>query len=69
MRKVEVYKYERPAGEAKLVKVLDLEGIFIQYGCDCSESESGYGNYSTGIVELPDGSVRNVPVELLKFKE
>uniref|UniRef100_A0A6M3LM02 Uncharacterized protein n=1 Tax=viral metagenome TaxID=1070528 RepID=A0A6M3LM02_9ZZZZ len=67
MEKVEIYKWERPAGITKMVKVKETEGMFIEFGCDYMEFESGAGNYSTGIVEMPDGSIRNVPVELLKF--
>ncbi len=42
-------------------------GVFMQYGCDYSEYETGPGNYSTAIVEMDDGTVRNVPIEGLVF--
>lgn len=44
-------------------------GKFIQYGCnyDAYENEHGVGNFTTAIVEMDDGTVQNVPVELIKF--
>lgn len=32
-------------------------GYFHQWGCNYEEFESGIGNYSVAIVELPDGRV------------
>jgi hypothetical protein len=61
MRKVIWSKYEqselKPQGEA----------IFHQFGCDYEEFESGPGNFSTAIIELPDGTVKNIPIEWIKF--
>jgi hypothetical protein len=31
------------------------------------EFESGPGNFSTAIVEFPDGKVQNVPVGMVRF--
>lgn len=45
------------------------KGIFHQWGCGYEEFETGPGNYSTGIIELPDGSIINQPVELFKFDD
>ncbi len=66
-RKVVVYKWQRAEGKSHVEKVSDGHGIFHQFGCDYEEFESGAGNYSTAIVEMPDGSVRNVPVDLIVF--
>lgn len=43
------------------------EAIFRGFGNDFEESEGGVGNYSTAIVEWPDGSLDNVPVERARF--
>lgn len=32
-------------------------GYFHQWGCDYEEFENGAGNFSTAIVELPDGRI------------
>lgn len=45
------------------------DAIFHQFGSDYEEFESGAGNFSTAIIELPDGSVKNIPVEHIKFKD
>ena len=41
--------------------------VFHQFGCDYAEFESGPGNFSTAIVEWPDGKVENVPLENVLF--
>lgn len=64
---VEIYKYEKLPGETRFVKVKEAEGMFIEYGLDTIEGDNGYSSFSTGIVEMADGTVRNVPVEMLKF--
>jgi len=69
MRKVSILKYERKEGETKYSLVPDGEGLFHQFGSDFAEYESGAGNYSTAIVERPDGSIINVAVALIKFLE
>ena len=66
-RKVVVYKWERVQGHTHYDKVADGHGIFHGWGVDYEEFESGPGNFSTAIIEMPDGSVRNVPVELIVF--
>jgi len=63
-RKVVVYEWPKVKGQAK---VAVGHGIFHQFGCDYEEFESGPGNYTTAIVEMSDGSVRNVPVDMVVF--
>lgn len=48
---------------------LVLQGVatFHQFGMDYEEFEEGPGNYSTAIIELADGTVKNVPVENIEF--
>lgn len=43
------------------------EATFHQFGVDFNEFDEGPGNFSTAIVEFPDGVVKNVPVELIRF--
>ena len=66
-RKVLVYEYQRKKEQAAFDRVCIGHGIFHQFGVDFEEFEAGPGNYSTAIVEMPDGSVKNVPVELITF--
>ena len=69
MRNVMTYKYEREEGTGRLIKKESDIGKFIEYGVDYQEFDNGPGNYSTAIVEMPDGSVKNIPVENIKFLE
>jgi len=66
-RKVVVheYKYIRGAGGGSLSKVAIGEGIFRAFGCAYEELPEGVGNFSTAIVEMPDGQIKNVSVELI----
>ena len=66
-RKVVVYEYQKVAGKSHYEKVAVGNGIFHQFGVDYEEFETGPGNYSTAIVEMPDGIVKNIPVDLIVF--
>jgi hypothetical protein len=66
-RKVIVYEYQKTKGQTYFEKVAIGNGIFHAWGVDYAEFETGPGNFSTAIVEMPDGSVKNVPVELIVF--
>lgn len=66
-RKVFVYEWQKVKGQSHCEKVCVGNGIFHQFGSDYEEFESGPGNYSTAIIEMPDGSVKNVPAELIVF--
>lgn len=43
------------------------EALFHQFGCSYEEFETGAGNYTTAVIEWPDGTVGNVPVEHVRF--
>lgn len=47
----------------------DLEGNFIQYGCDFEEFESGAGNYTCLVVETDNGKVELVHPNNVIFLE
>lgn len=66
-RKVIVYEYTKVGGQAHMSKVAVGHGVFHQFGCDYEVFEAAPGNYSTAIVEMSDGTVRNVPVEMIAF--
>lgn len=70
-RKVIVYKWEKAKNvepRSYMEKVPAGNGTFLEFGVDFEElTDTGVGNYSTAIVEMPDGSVVNVPVEMIVF--
>jgi hypothetical protein len=45
------------------------EALFHQFGVCYEEFDGGPGNYSTVIVEWPDGQLENVSVDRVKFVE
>lgn len=66
-RKVVVYEYQKAKGQTYYEKVSVGNGLFHQFGTDYEQFENGAASYSTAIVEMPDGSVKSVPVELIVF--
>lgn len=69
MRTVTLYKWVRPEGQTVYHKAPDGVGLFHQWGMDYEEFETGAAAFSTAIVELPDGTIRNVPVEMIQFEQ
>ena len=67
MREVKVYRWEQVDGG--LEKVFDGYGLFYQIGSNFEEFETGPGNYSTAVVEMPDGTMRNTDIEMIEFVE
>lgn len=60
-QKVEYYEMQRIDG--KYEKVMKGVAIFLQFGSDNMEG----GTFSTAIIKLPDGSLKNVDVEMIRF--
>ena len=48
-------------------KIKEGEAIFHEFGVDHEECSEGPLNFSTAIIELPDGTIKNIYVELIKF--
>jgi len=73
MRRVEFIEmkfvpYNNKTGVGSHFEKLDpVEATFHEFGCDYEEFENGSGNFSTAIVEKDDGTVKNVPVERIRF--
>ena len=71
MRKVMVRRLvqpERIEGRAQAWQLVDKgEAKFHQFGVDYEEFETGPGNYSTAIVEWPDGTVESVRADRVQF--
>lgn len=68
MRKVMVSRLERTNGATSKWELVEKgEAVFHQFGCNFEQFESGAGNFSTAIIEWPDGRVENVEVERVRF--
>jgi hypothetical protein len=68
-RTVQIFKYHRDEGEIHYKKVSIGYGIFHAWGFGYEEFETGPGNYSTAIIEMPDGSVENISADMIVFLE
>lgn len=69
MRRVQVSEYQRSADGLSSSLVDIGEAIFHQFGSNYEEFESGPGNFTTAVIEWPDGKIGNVPVEHIRFLE
>ncbi len=68
MRRVMVFEMKLVEGRhTGYSRVEKGEARFHQWGLNYEDSENGPGNYSTAIVEFDDGTVDNVPAELVQF--
>ena len=68
MRKVMVSAYkEQNNGKLKMEE--KGEAIFHCFGVNYVEFDGQPGNFSTAIIEWPDGTVDNIPVEHVRFLE
>lgn len=43
------------------------EALFLQWGINYEELETGVGSFSTAIIELGDGTVKNISAEHVRF--
>lgn len=72
MRPVTVYEWFRP-DDAKYNDPYQRRevgsGTFHQFGVDGEFSSDSGITYTTAIVEMPDGTVKNVPVDLIQFMD
>ncbi len=68
MRKVECTRVSRPLVDGKRVEEREVvEGVFHQWGSEYEEFEAGPGNYTVGLVEMPDGSIETFVPWQIKF--
>jgi hypothetical protein len=67
MRKVKVFKRQWVAGQLTSSKIENGEGLFVKYSVDYEEFESGPGHFPVAIVEMPNGTVKSLPVDLIQF--
>ena len=69
MRKVKIFKWVWDEKTDKCDEVADGVGLFIQYGVNFVELDEGIGNYTSVIVEKSDGTILNLPTELVVFND
>ena len=71
MRIVSAFKsiyVPRDGGVGSHLKRVEIpKAVFHKFGVDFEQFETGAGPFSTAIIELPDGSIENVPVENITF--
>jgi len=48
-------------------KVSNGKAKLLSFGVDYEELSHAAGTFSTAIIKLPDGTIRNIPVENIKF--
>lgn len=66
-RKAKIYEYKPKGTPARMIRVKTGVGLFHQWGVAYEEFETGAGNYSTAIMEMEDGTIKNVPAEDIEF--
>ena len=66
-RKVSVSVWEKESDALQYKMVDKGVGLFHQWGVDYEEFESGAGNFTVAIVEMPDGSILKPMPEHIKF--
>lgn len=69
MRKVKIFKWVWNEEKQEHDEVLDGAGLFVQYGVNFVELDEGIGNYTSVIVEKSDGTILNLPTELVVFND
>ena len=69
MRKVKVFQRVNIPGTTKWETVERGTAKFHQFGVDYEEFEAGTGNYTTAVIEWPDGKVEMVRADMVQFLE
>lgn len=68
MTKRRVMTYGREWDGKNYVPIETGEGIFVQYGLNFEQTRDGCtGQYTSAIVEMPNGMVQNIPLHLIRI--
>ena len=66
-RKVRIYKKVWSDKTKRYETVEDGYGIFHEFGVNYDELETGPGNFTVGVIELPNGKVELIYVDFFEF--
>lgn len=66
MRKVMYKEYVQNADKKWELKEMGT-ALFHQFGCDIDDNRETLASYSTAIIELPDGTVKNIRADMIRF--
>lgn len=77
-RKAKIFEWKRAVDKDGKEKRNELDqiynekvktgvGLFHQWGNGYEEFETGPGNFSTAIIEMEDGTIKNVPCDMIQF--
>lgn len=66
-RRVEWFDYEQPEDKKHYVKVEKGSALLLDFGVDYEQVDLCVGTFSTAIIMLDNGEVKNIPVENIKF--
>lgn len=66
---IEKTRKKPKSGETKVYFELEEQGeaLFHQLGVDYHEFDCGPGIFTTAIIELENGQIKNIPVEHIRF--
>ncbi len=67
MKQVIYSEYKRREGEKHISLIEIGEATFHQFGVDYEEFDCGPANFTTAVIELDDGTIKNVPVQTIRF--
>lgn len=68
-RPVDVYQYEKNP-ESMVMELNKVgSGRFLEFGLDVHEQDFSAASFSTALVEMPDGTVKNIDVDLIRFTD
>jgi len=71
-RPVTIFEYWRPDDaeyDDSYQKREMGKGVFHEFGVSYENVGDSVGNYSTAIIELPNGQIVNEPVEMIQFDD
>ncbi|MFW6247196.1 MAG: hypothetical protein ACOC22_03445 [bacterium] len=64
MKKCKFTEYKRINNKTETI---EQDGTFIQFGCNYDDFGDAVGNFSTAIILTADGTLKNIPVENVRF--
>jgi len=67
MRRVQVFRHDWSKDNKRPEKTPDGEGFFHQFGISFCELEHGPAHFTTAVVEMPDGTIKEVDTGLIRF--